>query len=299
MSLSKESLIGSLVEGRYLVEDELGVGGMSAVYRARDLKVHGRSVVVKVLLAEMFQNEYVVKKFRQEAEALSRLEHPNVVTIYDYGEMAGGEPYLVLQFVDGGSLRQVIRPGGVELERAAQIVRQVSNALTAAHDKGILHRDLKPDNVMLQTRDGEERVVVIDFGIAQVQDSAIAPKTVVAATAGTIYYMSPEQLTAGALSPASDTYALGVIAYELAPARSPSTPKSPFQFWRCSAPAPPPPTQLRADLPEAAEASHPARASFEAGRANSALRVRSGVPTRRRGRGPAASSGRRPRRTSP
>ena len=266
MSLSKESLIGSLVEGRYLVEDELGVGGMSAVYRARDLKVHGRSVVVKVLLAEMFQNEYVVKKFRQESEALSRLEHPNVVTIYDYGEMTSGEPYLVLQFVDGGNLREVIRPGGVELERAAQIIRQVSNALTAAHDKGILHRDLKPDNVMLQTRDGEERVVVIDFGIAQVQDSVIAPKTVVTATAGTMYYMSPEQLTAGALTPASDTYGLGVIAYELVTGEKPFTPKSPFQLLEMQrAGVSVRPRQLRPDLPEAAEAVILRALSFDAG----------------------------------
>ena len=300
MSLSKESLIGSLVEGRYLVEDELGVGGMSAVYRARDLKVHGRSVVVKVLLAEMFQNEYVVKKFRQEAEALSRLEHPNVVTIYDYGEMAGGEPYLVLQFVDGGSLRQVIRPGGVELGRAAQIVRQVSNALTAAHDKGILHRDLKPDNVMLQTFDGEERVIVIDFGIAQVQDSVIAPKTIVTATAGTMYYMSPEQLTAGALTPASDTYALGVIAYELVTGEKPFTPKSPFQLLEMQrAGAAVTPRQLRPDLPEAAEAAILRALSFDASARHQRTcefgqdlhRAVAGLPPAAASSGPAAASG--------
>ena len=180
--------------------------------------------------------------------------------------MAGGEPYLVLQFVDGGNLREVIRPGGVELERAAQIIRQVSNALTAAHDKGILHRDLKPDNVMLQMRDGEERVVVIDFGIAQVQDSVIAPKTIVTATAGTMYYMSPEQLTAGALTPASDTYALGVIAYELVTGEKPFTPKSPFQLLEMQrAGVSVTPRQLRPDLPDAAEAAILRALSFDAG----------------------------------
>jgi len=173
----KRYLIGKMVEGRYLIESQLGAGGMGAVYIARDLKVLGKTVVVKVLLQEAFENEYVVKKFRQEAEALSRVDHPNIVQILDYGEMDDHHPFLVLQFIDGASLRTILRPGGVELDRTASLIRQVAYALTAAHEKGILHRDLKPENIMLQMRDGEERAVVIDFGIAQLQNSVIAPKT--------------------------------------------------------------------------------------------------------------------------
>lgn len=255
MSVSKESFVGSLIDGRYLVEEELGAGGIGVVYLARDLKVLGRSVVVKVLLEESFRNEYVVKKFRQEAEALSRLDHPSIVDIFDFGEMAGGQPYLVLRFIDGVPLRSAIRPGGMDLVRAGQIVREVASALTAAHGKGVLHRDLKPENVMLQTHAGEERVVVIDFGIARVQDSIIAPKTALGTgAAGTIHYMSPEQLTADELTPASDTYALGVIAYELVTGRRPFAPKTPYQLLELQrAGLTVKPRELRPDLPEAAE----------------------------------------------
>jgi serine/threonine-protein kinase len=167
MGSSKDNLVGKVLDERYLIEKELGVGGIGAVYVARDLRVMGKNVVVKVLLEESYQNEYVVKKFRQEVEALSRVEHPNIVGILDSGTLSDGMPYIVLQFIEGVSVRTIIRPEGSELERSAVIVRQVGAALTAAHEKGIFHRDLKPENIMLQTLGGgEEQVKVIDFGIA-------------------------------------------------------------------------------------------------------------------------------------
>ncbi len=250
-----EALVGSLVDGRYLIQEELGAGGMGAVYIARDLKVHGRNVVIKVLLEESFQHEYVVKKFRQEAEALSRVEHPNVVKILDFGEMANNQPYLVLQYIEGVNLRAALGSDGIELGRAAQIVKQVAYALSAAHAKGILHRDLKPENIMLQPlADGEEQVIVIDFGIAKVEDSVIAPKTMIGTAAGTIAYMSPEQLSAGELTPASDTYALAVIAYELVTGRKPFNPKSPFQLLEMQRTGVEVmPRDLRPELPEETE----------------------------------------------
>lgn len=266
MSAEKDNLIGKMVEGRYLIESQLGAGGMGAVYIARDLKVLGRTVVVKVLLQEAFENEYVVKKFRQEAEALSRVDHPNIVQILDYGEMDDHHPFLVLQFIDGVSLRTILRPGGVELNRTASLIRQVAYALTAAHEKGILHRDLKPENIMLQMRDGEERAVVIDFGIAQLQNSVIAPKTIVTATAGTIAYMSPEQLSAGSLTTASDTYALGIIAYELVTGQKPFNPKSPFQLLEMQREGlKVMPRSLRADIPEGVERVIVRALAFEPG----------------------------------
>ncbi|MET0645164.1 MAG: protein kinase [Pyrinomonadaceae bacterium] len=230
MSAGKTSLVGSLLGGRYLVEEEIGEGGISAVYLARDLQVLGRKVVVKVLRAEFERDEYVIKKFRQEAEALSRLDHPNVVTIHDRGEMEGGRPYLVLQYIKGTSLRELIVPGGTDLDRAAAIIRWVAHALTAAHEMGVLHRDLKPDNVMLQPYGDEERVVVIDFGIAQVKDSVIGHKTSLSTAPGTVSYMSPEQLDGKELTPASDTFALGVIAYELITGEKPFQPHTAYQL---------------------------------------------------------------------
>jgi serine/threonine protein kinase len=255
MVASKLSLVGSLVEGRYLIEEELGGGGMSAVHTARDLKGFGRKVVVKTLLDESRGNEYIVKKFRQEAEALYRVEHPNVVNVLSYGELPDGHPYLVLQFIEGHSLRELVHEGNVELDRCARIIRQIASALSAAHEKGILHRDLKPENVMLQpVGDGEEQVKVIDFGIAKIKDSVIAQETVVVSTAGTISYMSPEQLGAREVTPASDVYALGVIAYELITGRKPFNVESPFQLPEAQrAGVSVKPTQLRPDLPVAAE----------------------------------------------
>jgi serine/threonine protein kinase len=264
MSSDKDNLIGQMVEGRYHVESRLGAGGMGAIYIARDVKVLGKIVVIKVLLQEAFQNEYVVKKFRQEAEALSRVDHPNIVQILDYGEMENKQPFLVLQFIDGVSLRTVLKRGGIDLLRTAYLVRQVAYALTAAHEKGILHRDLKPENIMLQTRDGEERAVVIDFGIAQLQNSVIAPKTIVTATAGTISYMSPEQLCAGSLTTASDTYALGVIAFEMVTGEKPFNPKSPFQLLEMQRTGPSVmPITLRPDLPLQAQTAIVRALAFE------------------------------------
>jgi serine/threonine protein kinase len=266
MSQGKTSLVGNLVDERYLIEEEIDVGGISAVFLARDLQVLGRKVVFKVLLEGFQQDEYVVKKFRQEAEALSRVEHPNVVTIYDRGETDGGRPYLVLQYIKGNSLRDIIvmQPGGIELERAALIIRAVSHALTAAHEAGVLHRDLKPENVMLQPFGDDERVVVIDFGIAKIRDSVIGQKTIVSSTPGTRDYMSPEQLTAGTLTPASDTYALGVIAYELVTGRKPFEPQTPFQLLEMQrAGVADPPRDLRPDLPVPAEDAILAALSFE------------------------------------
>ncbi|HEX8335258.1 MAG TPA: serine/threonine-protein kinase, partial [Pyrinomonadaceae bacterium] len=254
MSAGRTSLVGSLLGGRYLVEQEIGAGGISAVYLARDLQVLGRKVVVKVLLEEFERDNYVIQKFRQEAEALSRVDHPNVVTIHDRGEMEGGRPYLVLQYIKGQSVRDIVVPGGVELERAATIIRWVAHALTAAHEAGVLHRDLKPDNVMLQPFGDEERVVVIDFGIAQVKDSVIGHKTSLSTAPGTVAYMSPEQLDGTELSHASDTFALGVIAYELFTGEKPFKPQTVYQLLdehRKGVAVPP--RELRAALPRSAQ----------------------------------------------
>src|SRR5882762_9491784 len=174
-----ESLVGNELNGRYLIERELKRGGFGIVYLARDLQLHSRPVVIKVLLEEAYKSEYVVQKFRQEIEALSRMDHPGVVGIIDSGELSDGKPFIVMQYVDGVTLRSVLTPEGMDLERSADLIKQMGRALTAAHDKGIFHRDLKPDNVMLQDLgQGEEQVKIIDFGIAKIKNSVIAPSTV-------------------------------------------------------------------------------------------------------------------------
>jgi len=259
------SLAGNTLNNRYLIERELKRGGFGVVYLARDLQLHSRPVVIKVLLEDAYKSEYVVQKFRQEMEALSRIDHPGVVGIIDSGELADGKPFIVMQYVDGSTLRSVMKPEGMELEKSADIIRQIGRALTAAHDKGIFHRDLKPENVMLQDLGhGEEQVKVIDFGIAKIKDSLIAPGTDTNISAGTVSYMAPEQLSGRPASPATDVYALAEIAYEMLTGRKPFNPETNFELLelqrsgvRIS------PADLRPGLPTAAQAAILRALSFE------------------------------------
>lgn len=247
--------IGQVLGERYLVERALGQGGVGAVYLARDQKLHGKPVVIKVLLERSLQNAWVVQKFQQEKEALARVDHPGVVGILDTGELSDGKPYIVMQHIDGVTLRSEVKPDGISFDRAAEFVRQIGRALTSAHDKGILHRDLKPENIMLQTyATGEEQVKIIDFGIAKLKDSVAGPSTVTSATAGTVSYMAPEQLSGRALSAATDIYAMGTIAFELLTGKKPFNPQTGFDLLELQrAGVPMKPIELRPALPETAQ----------------------------------------------
>ena len=225
---------GVLLKQRYLVLRELGRGGIGIVYLARDENLNGRLVVVKVLLDSAAQNKRLVQKFQQEVEALTRLEHPGIVGIIDVGTTPDNKPFIIMQYIDGFSLRAVLRDegeGGLDLARTASIMRQVGAALSVAHAKGILHRDLKPENIMLQRLTGNtEHVKLIDFGIAKIKDSIVAPSTATAVTVGTVLYMSPEQMAAQPLTTASDIYSLGVVAYEIVTGRRPFNPETVYQL---------------------------------------------------------------------
>lgn len=222
-----DDLMGTTLNQRYLIEGPLGHGGMGQVYLAKDLQLHSRPVVVKVLLEDAYKDQYMLKKFRQEIEALSRIHHPGVVGIIDSGELAEAKPFIVMEYVHGMNLRSALRPEGMDFERASEIIKQIGRALTAAHEKGIFHRDLKPENIMLQDLGrGEELVKIIDFGIAKIKQSVIALSTANTATAGTIAYMSPEQLRGARVTAASDIYSLGIIAYEMLTGRRPFNPET-------------------------------------------------------------------------
>jgi serine/threonine protein kinase len=207
---------GTKVKGRYLIEGELGRGARGIVYRARDEALVSRPVVVKVLLDAPANNAWSAQAFVHEIEALSRMDHPGIVGLLDKGELPEGHPFLVMQFVNGVTLRSIVTESTLSLNRAANIIQQLGRALTAVHQHGICHRDLKPENIMLQDeRNGEELIKIVDFGLAKVQNPVTCLVTLADRLVGTPYYMSPEQIRFETATALSDIYALGLIAYEL------------------------------------------------------------------------------------
>ena len=230
VSVLPDQLVGAVLNDRYQIERKLGQGGFGTVYLATDNKVVSRKIVVKVLHTENLTNDWTKKKFQQELEALGRIDHPSVVGVLDSGDTEDGRPYIVMQYIDGVSLRSLFTSEGMNFKRAAKIIKQVGKALTAAHQAGILHRDLKPENIMIQTLEDDEYVKVIDFGVAKVRNSVVDVVTSKDVAVGTIAYMSPEQLSAQPVVPQSDVYAMGVIAYEMLTGKRPTNPESAFQL---------------------------------------------------------------------
>ncbi len=202
--------------GPYRIVSLLGEGGMGAVYRAKDTRL-GRDVAVKILTALTLSDQERVQRFEQEARATGMLNHPNLLTIYDVGN-EGGTAYIVSELLEGETLRERLERGPLATRRAVDAALQVANGLAAAHEKGVIHRDLKPDNIFL-TRDG--RAKILDFGIAKLsaksddggvfQQAATEPGMVL----GTVGYMSPEQVRGQAVDTRSDIFAFGAILYEM------------------------------------------------------------------------------------
>ena len=214
VSMVYHPYVGCLLGNRYLIERELGRGGFGVVYLARDTHVHLKPVVVKVLLEKLHDTDWFLKKFREESEALARINHPGVVGVLDKGETRDQQPFLVMEFVEGVSLRSLMRQGKLECGRIAALTRQIGIALDSAHRQGVLHRDLKPENIMIRDMGGgQELPVIIDFGVATVKH-ADSPEGKRTRVAGSPRYMAPEQL-AGRPEAATDIYALGVIVLEM------------------------------------------------------------------------------------
>jgi serine/threonine protein kinase/class 3 adenylate cyclase len=202
--------------GNYQVTGLVGVGGMGAVYRAVHPEI-GKVVAIKVLRAELARDGDAVGRFFDEARAVNAIRHEGIVDIFDFGKRTDGIVYYVMEHLPGEDLARVMaREGRLAGARAVSIVRQVCGPLGAAHRRGIVHRDLKPQNLFLMPRGGEERVKVLDFGIAKLsRDSPARPDTTEGVVLGTVQYMSPEQARAEAVDGRTDVYALGCILYEL------------------------------------------------------------------------------------
>src|SRR6185437_6534549 len=209
-------LVGSVVADRYHVIAKLGEGGMGQVYLAEHVKM-GRKSALKVMRPSLVKDVDAITRFNREAANASRISHPNVAAVYDFGETPDGLIYLAMELVDGRPLSALLAEKHcLTPARAAEIVRQTADALAAAHDLGIVHRDLKPDNIMLaRGRDGADLVKVVDFGIAKVADSDAQKVTKTGSIIGTPEYMSPEQLAGDPLDARSDVYALGLVAFAM------------------------------------------------------------------------------------
>jgi eukaryotic-like serine/threonine-protein kinase len=241
--------IGNVLGGRYRLLELLGQGGMATIYRARDNELE-RDVAVKLLRPEYERDPDFGTRFRQEARAAGSLNHPNIVSVYDYGNDAAGA-YIVMELIDGEDLASVIRrTGAVPPRQAARLAADVASALGAAHARGIVHRDVKPGNVLV-SRDG--RVKVTDFGIARAV--ADAQLTMPGLTMGSVHYFSPEQARGEQTTAASDVYSLGIVLYELLTGRRPWTGDSAaaIAMARLSGAAPSP-SAVRTGIPAALEA---------------------------------------------
>ncbi len=209
------SHIGLRIDNKYLIEAKLGSGGMATVYRAKRLLI-GDTVAIKILHPGQVDDRQSVERFRREAEAAARLKHPNVVPIYDFGVASDELVYLVMEFVEGKSIREMLQEHGPFAPKmAAEIITQVCSALEAAHKKNIVHRDIKPDNIVVDTTPGGISVRVLDFGIAWMRDVSTASLTATGNVVGTPHYMSPEQCLGEEPDPRSDIYSVGIVLFEM------------------------------------------------------------------------------------
>ncbi|MDX2032385.1 MAG: SUMF1/EgtB/PvdO family nonheme iron enzyme [Blastocatellia bacterium] len=226
--------VGRVLGGRYQLDQVIGSGGMGEIYRARRLHI-GDTVAVKILRADVVENEKSRQRFYREARAAAMLHHPNAVVIHDFGEDTDGTAYIVMELLLGRSLRQLlIDDGTVSSPRCYGIIRQACAALDAGHRNGIIHRDIKPDNIiLLDSNDGADHVKILDFGIAKLRDQALDTLSMeqrltnVGTVIGTPHYMAPEQCQGEEADARSDIYSLGVVLYELLTGVAPFLAKTP------------------------------------------------------------------------
>lgn len=243
-------MIGRVIAGRYEVHEAIGQGGMAVVYRATD-RTLGRDVALKVLRDQYAADPEIVERFAREARAAARLSHPHVVDIYDVGS-DDGLHYIVMELVPGEDLKRLIRRAApLPPSVVIRLGREIASALEYAHRRGIVHRDVKPQNVLI---DPEGHARLTDFGIAQAADGAGLTQT--GTVLGTAHYMAPEQARGRPASPASDIYSLGVVLYEMATGRLPFRGDSAVEVaLRHVEEAPVPPRRLNPGIPPALEAT--------------------------------------------
>ena len=251
-----DSLLGKTLAGKYRIDERLSEGGMGTVYRGTHVLMD-KTVAVKVLRPSLAADEKIVARFSREARAASRINHPHALSVTDFGENEDGVVFLVMEYLSGQTLKQVIRNDGpMALSRVVEIIRQVGGALDDAHGQGVVHRDLKSDNIMLITATSADYAKVLDFGIAKIKEAdgdydpgLTSPDLVI----GTPQYMSPEQCSqAPDIDARSDIYSLGIIIFEMLVGHVPFTGESPTVIMLKQMQHPPPSlSEERSDVPVA------------------------------------------------
>jgi serine/threonine-protein kinase len=236
--------------GPYQIQFRLGSGGMGEVWRARDTR-SGREVAIKVISQQAVGNPDLLRRFVSEAKAASALHHPNILTVHEIGESVSG-PYIVMEFVDGGTVRSLLNDGPLPVAQAVNIAMQAADGVASAHGAGIVHRDLKPENLMI-TSTGV--VKILDFGLARSlrpEDAADGGRTAAGMIVGTAAYVSPEQLRGEKATERSDVFALGVVLFEMATGENPFQRSNPIEMFSAILRDDPPSLAERArDAPEA------------------------------------------------
>jgi serine/threonine-protein kinase len=247
----QDPMLGRVVAGRYRLEARAGEGGMGVVYRARHVLID-RVVALKLIRPDLRGETHLRAWMLREARAANRVDHAHIIDIHDIGETEEGELYLVMEYLVGISLSSELAKGPTQLSRAVDILEQMCAALARAHDLGVVHRDLKSDNILLSTRGGRKDFVkILDFGLAHLaMDPRLAPK---GAVFGTPEYMSPEQARGEEAGPPSDLYALGVLFYEMLTGQLPFRSNDRDTLLEMQRTAPPPkPSAIKPDvLPQA------------------------------------------------
>lgn len=216
-----ESLVGLVLDGDYTILELLGTGGFGAAYRAQQISL-GRQVCIKFLGLSSLSDPQNVQRFKREAKVLGRLRHKNIVECFSFGILQSVYPYLVMELVEGRSLRTILENGGLEWPQACSIVRQVCDALSFAHESGFIHRDVKPENIMLSGLVGHETVKLIDFGlVGKSVNNRLDTLTTPGSMVGTPGYMPPEAFTGALGTSSGDVYAAGCVLYECLTGRTP------------------------------------------------------------------------------
>jgi serine/threonine-protein kinase len=249
--MTDDSRIGAVVGGRYRLTEQIAVGGMGVVYRAERLQL-GRTVAIKFLHPSFAGRGDILRRFENEARAMGRLAHPHCVSVIDFG-VEEGAPYLVMDYVSGQTLRELIDGGPLSPARALSILRQILAGLAHAHGQNIIHRDIKPANIILTEATGTgDHVRILDFGLAKLRDGSGGDTSVTALAIGTPSYMSPEQARGDAIDARSDIYSVGVLTYELLTGEKPFFSDQAFEIIAMHAKSPPP--RLRTKMPGLSEA---------------------------------------------